>query len=103
MTLGDDMGANLFTYVGARLDMLNLPYLRDINARFFSQAEFIYYPAHERSLSIKENTRLAFGFGLSVPLTPMFNFAIYYNAVNINSRVGDIERSSLINFTFNFF
>ena len=33
----------------------------------------------------------------------MVNFALYYNAVNFNSKVGDIERSNVINFTFNFF
>ena len=100
--MGDDLGCSQFAYFGTRLDFLNVPYLMDIRGKFFSQAELIYYPSDGKS-DILSNLRGSLGFGLSWQLNEMVNFALYYNAVNFNSKVGDIERSNVINFTFNFF
>jgi hypothetical protein len=101
--MGDDMGCDHFAYLGTRLDFLNLPFLGEKGAKVFSQAELIYYPAIGRSFSASENVRASMGFGLSWPLSHMINFGIAYNAVNFNSKVGDIERSSIISWAFNFF
>ena len=52
---------------------------------------------------MKDSLRGSLGFGISWPLNELINFGVYYNAVNFDSKVGDIERASIVNFTFNFF
>ena len=103
--MGDDMGTDHFCYVGARIDYLNLPGLADKRLKIFTQGELIYYPPHGSSSAtpLRDNLRGSLGFGLSFPLNQMINLGIYYSVANFNSRVGDIERSSLIGFAFNFF
>ena len=100
--MGDDLGCSQYAYFGTRLDFLNVPYLMDIRGKFFSTAELIYYPSDGKSEAMS-NLRGSLGFGLSWQLNEMVNFALHYNAANFNSKVGDIERSNVINFTFNFF
>ncbi len=101
--MGDDMGCDHFGYLGTRLDFLNMPFLGKRGGKVFSQMELVYYPAHGTNLSGSENVRASMGFGLSWPLNHMINFGIAYNAVNFNSKVGDIERSSIVSWAFNFF
>lgn len=62
VVLGDDLGVNKFLYVNARLDYLNVPFVRDIGARLFSVAELGLYP--------KENGALkgSVGFGVNLPI-----------------------------------
>uniref|UniRef100_A0A7S3MK24 Bacterial surface antigen (D15) domain-containing protein n=1 Tax=Favella ehrenbergii TaxID=182087 RepID=A0A7S3MK24_9SPIT len=103
VVMGDDMGADQFAYLAARLDYLNMPFFGDKGFKVFSQAELIYYPTEGREEKFVDTLRASMGFGISWPLTPMINFGLYYSAVNLNSRVGDIERSSAIGFAFNFF
>jgi len=100
--MGDDLGCEQFAYFGTRLDFLNVPYLKDIYGKFYSQAELIYYPS-DGTADLLSNIRGSLGFGVSWRINEMINFAMYYNAVNFNSKVGDIERSNVISFTFNFF
>ena len=104
--IGDDLGCEQYAYLGTRLDFLNVPYLQDIHGKFYTQAELIYYPSSADSTKSKDlvsNLRGSLGFGISWQINDMINFALYYNAVNFSSNLGDIERSDLINFTFNFF
>lgn len=106
MIMGDDMGSDQFLYTGARIDYLNLPYISDKHVKFFTQGELIYYPPNgstSAAAPVKDNVRASLGFGVSYPLNEMINFGLYYSAVNLNSRVGDIERSGAIGFAFNFF
>lgn len=107
VVMGDDMGCSRFAYLGGRLDFLNVPYLADAGVRVYSQAELIYYPEHKRQensqSAVWKDIRGTVGFGIAMPLSDMINFGLYYNAANFGSKVGDIEKSSLINFTFNFF
>jgi hypothetical protein len=42
--IGDDLGVEKYMYLGARLDFINIPYLRDFNVRLYSAAEAIWYP-----------------------------------------------------------
>ena len=103
VVLGDDMGCDRFAYLGARLDFLNIPYLEQAGVRTYSQAELIYYPPYKSQGGVRADLRGSVGFGISMPLSSMINFGLYYNAANFGSKVGDVEKSSIINFTFNFF
>lgn len=62
VVLGDDLGVNKFLYVNARLDYLNVPFVRDIGARLFSVTELGLYP--------KDNGALkgSVGFGVNLPI-----------------------------------
>lgn len=42
--IGDDLGVEKYMYLGARLDFINIPYLRDFNCRLYSAAEAVWYP-----------------------------------------------------------
>ena len=104
VVMGDDMGCEQYAYLGGRLDFLNIPFIRQAGVKLFSQAELIYYPPQKKStLNAIDDIRVTLGFGISMPLNEMINFGLFYNAANFGSKVGDIERSSLINFQFNFF
>ena len=52
---------------------------------------------------IKE-IRLSLGYGLAIPINPMINLLIYYNAINFNSKKDiDFERRGYLNINLGFF
>jgi hypothetical protein len=105
--IGDDLGADRYLYTGARFDFIDVPLLRDYNCRLYSAAEAIWYPSFKQTASItqslRQQTRFSLGFGINMPLNDFFSIALYYNAANFGSQLGDIERSSIVNLTFCFF
>ena len=93
--LGDDLGTNKYLYACLRLNYLNLPVLKKAGARLFGAVEVAYYPTEKHN-----NVRGSVGLGANLPLNDMISIALYHNFGNYNSRVGDIERTSFVNFTF---
>ena len=69
-----------------------------MGARIFSSAEVAYYPLPGRKP--KDNLKASLAFGVNLPINDMIAIGLYYNCVNLGSRAGDIERTSLINFSF---
>lgn len=95
--IGDDLGVSRFVYCNARLDFINIPYIKEIGARIFTSAEVCYYPkGTEKPV---ESLRGSLGFGINLPINEMIALGLFYNFYNFGSRVGDIERTSYINFT----
>ena len=99
--MGDDLGTTKYLYACARLNYNNIPILKDAGARLFSAVEVAYYPSGPtepiRNLT---NIRGSVGFGANLPLNDMISIALYHNFGNFGSRLGDIERTSYVNFTF---
>jgi hypothetical protein len=74
--------------------------LKNAGARVFSSFEVAYYPSDTKSGTIKSNLRGSLGMGVNLPLNDMISIALYHNFGNFGSKLGDIERSSILNFTF---
>lgn len=91
--LGDDLGVSHFFYANARLDYLNIPFVKSIGAKVFSVGEVAYYPKSNN------NWKGSLGFGISLPINEMISIGLFHNFANFGSKVGDIERSGLLNFT----
>jgi len=69
--------------------------LKKAGARLFGAAEFAYYPSQQQ-----KSVRSSIGIGANLPLNDMISIALYHNFGNFNSKLGDIERTSYLNFTF---
>jgi hypothetical protein len=98
--LGDDLGVTKYFYAGGRLNFHNFPILKNAGARVFSSFEVAYYPSDSKSETIRNNLRGSIGMGVNLPLNDMISIALYHNFSNYGSKLGDIERSSYLNFTF---
>lgn len=72
-----------------------MPVLKKAGARLFGAVEVAYYPTDKQN-----NVRGSCGFGANLPLNDMISIALYHNFGNFNSKLGDIERTSFVNFTF---
>lgn len=106
--IGDDLGSENFLLGQARLEFTNIPLLRDYGLKTFTYGELALYPTCKGAInSIKDLAkcgRLSFGFGLAIPVNPMINILVYYNAININSmKDADVERKNLFNINLGFF
>lgn len=106
--VGDDLGSDNFLLTQGRLEFTNIPYLKKIGLRTFVYGELAFYPPFNSTLSgfhyLTKNTRFSAGYGLAIPLNPMLNIMIYYNALNFHSlKGGDYERRNLINVNLGFF
>jgi hypothetical protein len=109
--LGDDLGANRYFLLNLNLMACKIPYIEKLNnARIFSCAEILYYPAafgcHDTECNgrgIAKDLRASIAFGINVPITPMLHLSFYYSIANWGTRFGDVERTNFINFNFGFF
>ena len=77
-----------------------MPYLKNVfDAKVYSSAEATYYPSyHKPSDNPLNDVRGSLGFGINFQINEMANIALHYNALNFNTKVGDIEKSGYISF-----
>jgi hypothetical protein len=102
--LGDDLGAHKYFLLNGTLMVGELPFLRELkDARLFTSAEVVYYPAYKSEASIKDDCRGTIAAGICIPLSEMLHIKIYKDLINVGARYGDVKNTAWVSITFGLF
>ena len=106
--LGNDPGASFLFNLMAKLEFIDIPYLRKYKVRPFIFGEMVCYPPYSRgsSLNLKQNTRGGIGYGISIPfpINENMNMSFYQNLLLFNTNnKGDVARTKMLEFEIGLF